>query len=105
MKTRLSLTLPCVLLAVLLLSAVPAYAGPFISYRVVELDLGSFGGGGDSAAMGINSNGQVTGVVRSARVATEEGQRECRANVVDSSGAASIIAPVSGLGGGAHGVR
>jgi hypothetical protein len=28
--------------------------------------------------------------------------RECRANVVDNSGAAAIIGPVSGLGGGAR---
>jgi hypothetical protein len=31
--------------------------------------------------------------------------RECRANVVDNSGAAPIISPVFGLGGCAHDVR
>jgi hypothetical protein len=44
-----------------------------------------------------------TTVVRAARVATEEGQRECRANVVDNSGAAAIIGPVSGLCLGSEG--
>ena len=52
--------------------------------------------------------GVRTTVVRAARAATEESQRECRrecrgrisanvANVVDNSGAAPIISPVSGL--------
>jgi len=79
MKTRLALTLPCVLVAVLLLSAVPAYAEPVLD-RVVPL--GTLGGN-FSQGFGINDSGQVTGVSRLASgnfshaflYSTEEGQR------------------------------
>jgi hypothetical protein len=48
--------------------------------------------------------GVRTTVVRAARAATEEGQRECRAKIDDNSGTAPIMGLASGLGGGAQGV-
>jgi hypothetical protein len=59
-------------------------------------------GGGERAAMGINFSKQVAEVEHAARGAAAN---ECRASVVNGSGAAATVGPVSGLGGGAHGVR